>query len=328
MEIIARVGLGDGSLAFPHPPTLCLRADGSVLAVVAVQVDGVFGLALVHVTTAGEVASVTLPEGAFGAQPVIVDRGSAGVVVLVDDQTAVVSDSGLANAETVPIAGTEAVSEHGRRLTTGGIARPAADDSWTVILSDPVAFQNARTIATFRIVDGTPIWEGASLLHGSAFPMAGGRTTTAPGGAKAPIVGDVLDVDGTRYAAAQGSDTMSLLKYGSDFFTLAALDDGGHVTRRLYEESGWKKTPGKHGIRARFTTDGTSAILTPVFRSGEWKGRQRLVDLETGALREVPTVRGAAGFALVDLRGELALLASDSEVLLVRGLLGEGSNAA
>lgn len=322
MEIIARVGLGDGSLAFPHPPTVCLRADGSVLGVVTVQGGGVFGLALVHVTTAGEVASVPLPEGAFGAQPVIVDRGAAGVVVLVDDQTAVVTDGGPGNAETVAIGGTEAVSEHGRQFPVGGIARPAAGDSWSVILADPVAFQNARTIAALRLVDGIPVWEGTSLLHGKEFPMAGGRTTTAPGGAKVPIVGDVVEVDGTRYAAAQGSDTMSLLKYGSDFFTLAALDDGGHVTRRVFEESGWKKMPGKHGIRARFTSDGAAAILTPVFRSGEWKGRQRLVELASGALSEVPTVRGAAGFTLVDLRGEVALMASDSEVLLVRELLG------
>ncbi|MFK0073902.1 hypothetical protein [Arthrobacter woluwensis] len=322
MEIIARVGLGDRSLAFPHPPTVCLRSDGTILGVVTVQVDGVFGLALVHVTAVGQVASVPLPEGAFGAHPVIVDREAAGVVVLVDDQTAVVTDAGLGNAETVAIAGTESVSEHGRQWTAGGIARSAADDSWTVILADPAAFQNARTMARLRLADGSPVWEGATLLPGKEFPMAGGRTSTAPGGAKAPIVGDVIHVNGTLFAAAQGSDTMSLLKYGSDFFTLAALDDGAHVTRRLYEESGWKKMHGKHGIRARFTSDGTAAILTPVFRSGEWKGRQRLVTLESGALIEVPTVRGAAGFALVDLRGDLALLASDSEVLLVRGLIG------
>ncbi|WFR84891.1 hypothetical protein [Arthrobacter sp. Y-9] len=328
MEIIARVDLGDGSLSFPHPPTVCLRADGSVLGVVTVQDRGVFGLALVRVTTAGEVTRLPLPEGAFGAQPVIVDREAAGVVVLVDDRTAVVTDGGLGTAETVSIAGTEAVAEHGRQFPVGGIARPAADGSWSVILSDPVTFQNARTVAALRVEDGILAWEGTSLLHGKEFPMAGGRTTTAPGGAKAPIVGDVVEVDGTRYAAAQGSDSMSLLKYGSDFFTLAALDDGGHVARRVFEESGWKKMPGKHGIRARFTSDGTSAILTPVFRSGEWKGRQRLMELETGALREVPTVRGAAGFGLVDLRGELALLASDSEVLLVRGLLGALPNAA
>lgn len=190
-----------------------------------------------------------------------------------------------------------------------------------MILADPVAFQNARTIATLRIVDGVPAWDEAVMLHGKEFPMAGGRTSTALGGAKAPIVGDVIEVAGTRYAAAQGSDTMSLLKYGSDFFTLAELDGDGHVVRRLYEESGWKKMPGKHGIRARFTSDGTAAILTPVFRTGDWKGRQRLVDLRDGSSAVVPAVRGAAGFALVDLRGAVALLASGSEVLLVRGLV-------
>ncbi|MGO4454221.1 hypothetical protein [Arthrobacter sp. RAF14] len=107
MEIITRVGLGDGSLAFPHPPTVCLRADGSALGIVTMQNDGVFGMALVQVTTAGEVTSIPFPEGAFGAQPVIVDRGADGVVVLVDDVTAVLTGGGLNSAETVGIAGRE-----------------------------------------------------------------------------------------------------------------------------------------------------------------------------------------------------------------------------
>ena len=321
MEILARVGLGEGSLAFPHPPTVCLRSDGSVLCVAAQEMESGPGLALVHVTASGETARVPLPDGAFGAQPVIVDRGADGVVVLVDDVTAVLTGGGLNSAETVGIAGREVVSGHGSRLTVGGIARPADDGSWLMVLSDPTSFQNARTIARLSVVDGAPAWDEAAMLHGKEFPMAGGRTSTALGGAKAPIVGDVIEVAGTRYAAAQGSDTMSLLKYGSDFFTLAELDGDGHVVRRLYEESGWKKMPGKHGIRARFASDGTAAILTPVFRSGDWKGRQRLVDLRDGSSAVVPAVRGAAGFALVDLRGDIVLLASGSEVLLVRGLV-------
>ena len=108
---------------------------------------------------------------------------------------------------------------------------------------------------------------------------------------------------------------MSLLKYGSDFFTLAEVGADDRVVRRLYEESGWKKQPGKHGIRARFTSDGSSAILTPVFRTGEWGGRQRMLRLTDGALVEVPPLRGAADFDLVDVRGERAVLASDRELL-------------
>ena len=310
-----RVDLGDGALAFPHPPTVCLRADGSGLAVVAQRAEDGWGTEIVLADSAGEQARVLLPEGEFGAQPVIVDRGDDGIVVLVDDRTAVFFDAHLGAPRTVEIVDGPSPADHGGRLTAGGIARPTTDGEWLAVLTDPIAFQNARTIARVRIEADAVTWVSMELLDGFDYPMAGGRTSSAPGGVKAPIVGDVIEVDGIRFVAAQGSDTMSLNRYGSDFFTLAELDSDGRVARRVFEESGWKKQPGKHGIRARFTSDRGFAILTPVFSSGAWKGRQRMLSLGDGALDEVPPIRGAAGFALADMRGERAVLASSSELL-------------
>lgn len=314
----ARVDLGQGALAFPHPPTVCLRADGSALAVVAQREEDGWGTDIVLADEAGERSRVLLPEGDFGAQPVIVDRGDDGIVVLVDDRTAVFFDAALGASRTVAILDGPDAADRGERLTAGGIARATANDDWLVVLTDPIAFQNARTIARLRIDGATATWVSVALLDGSDFPMAGGRTTAAPGGVKAPIVGDVLEVDGIRFVGVQGSDTMSLNKYGSDFFTLAEVDSAGRVVRRVYEASGWKKQSGKHGIRTRFTSDATSAILTPVFATGDWRGRQRTLALADGAFDEVSSIRGAAGFALVDVRGDRAVLASSDELLFAR----------
>lgn len=256
-----------------------------------------------------------VPEGAFGAQPMILDRGDDGFVVLVDDRIAMMVNEQFSSSRTVEIAESAGIDGRDRRLTVGGIARPASNGNWLAVLSDPVAFQNARTIAELRIDAGAPAWVSAELLDGREYPMAGGRTSTAPGGARAPIVGDVIDVAGTRFVAAQGSDSASMLKYGADFFTLAELDSAQHVVRRLYEESGWKKSAGKQGVRARFTSDGTSAILTPVFNTGSWGGRQRIVRLADGAVEEISPIRGASKFTLVDVRGADALLASDDGLL-------------
>lgn len=310
-----RVGLGDGALAFPTPPTVCLRADGSALCIATQRTDAGWETALVHVKTSGEQARVPVPDGAFGAQPVIVDRGDSGVLVLVDDRTAVAVDDTFESSSIVEVHDRVDAPTRERRLTAGGVARAADNGTWLVVLSDPSAFQNARTIAQLSIDGPGPAWEAMDLLDGNDYPMAGGRSSTAPGGAKAPIIGDAIDVAGTRFISAQGSDTMSLLKYGSDFFTLAELGAGGRVARRVYEERGWKKQPGKHGIRARFTSDGVSAILTPVFQTGAWNGRQRLVGLESGSLEEIAPIRGASKFTLADVRGEHAVLVSSDELL-------------
>ncbi|KJQ52824.1 hypothetical protein [Microbacterium sp. SA39] len=313
-----RVDLGEGALAFPHPPTVCLRADGSALAVVAQRAEDGWGTEVVHVDDSGERARVLLPEGEFGAQPVILDLGAQGVVVLADDRTAVFCDDELGSPRVVEVVDGPDAADRGEGLTAGGIARAAADGGFLVVLTDPVTFQNARTIARLLIDGDSATWTSVELLAGADFPMAGGRTSTAPGGAKAPIVGDVLEARGIRFVGVEGSDTMSLNRYGSDFFTVAELDSGGRVARRVYEESGWKKRAGKHGIRSRFTSDETSAILTPVFSTGDWKGRQRMLSLDDGALDEVPRIRGAAEFALVDVRDDRALLASSDELLFAR----------
>lgn len=310
-----RVGLGEGALAFPKPPTVCLRADGSALCITAQRTDVGWETALVHVTTSGEQVRMPVPDGTFGAQPVIVDRGDSGVIVLVDDRTAVAFDGAFESSSIVEIRDRVDAPAREGRVTVGGVARPVDNGMWLVVLSDPGAFQNARTIAQLSVDGSAPAWEAMDLLDGNDYPMAGGRASTAPGGAKAPIIGDAIDMAGTRFVAAQGSDTMSLLRYGSDFFTLAELGADGHVARRVYEERGWKKQPGKHGIRARFTSDGVSAILTPVFQTGAWGGRQRLVGLADGSLDEIAPVRGASKFTLADIRGEHAVLVSDDELL-------------
>lgn len=311
----ARVELGPGAVAFPKPPTVCLREDGSALCIATLQTDADGETSLLHVQESGEQVRLPLPEGSFGAQPVIIDRGGAGVAVLVDDRTLVTTDAAFSSSQVVAIPDLFDAADHERRLTAGGIARQTSQGAWAVVLTDPVTFQNARTIAELRFDDAAPVWERSALLDGNEYPMAGGRTSTAPGGARAPTVADVIDVAGTRFVAAQGSDTASMLKYGADFFTLAELDSAGHVARRVYEASGWKKQPGKHGIRARFTSDGVSAILTPVFRTGEWAGRQRVVRLVDGQAEELSPIRGAAGFVVADMRGTRAVLASDDALL-------------
>ena len=308
------IPLGDRSLAFPHPPTACLRADGSALAVVSLRGDAGWRTEIVHLDETGVRARAELPERRLGAEPVIVDRAEAGVTVLVDDGTAVVFDDALETPRTVRIRVGEGFAEHGG-VTRGGIARRSAAGTWLVVLSDPLAFQNARTVAELRLDGEDATWMRWSLLDERDYPMGGIRSGIGPGGVRAPIVGDVVDVEGARFVCAEGADAMSVNKYGADSFTLAQLDGGDRVVRRLYEERDWAEQPGKHGILGRFTSDGTRAILTPVFASGPWKGRSRIVRLGDGAPEEVAPIRGMAGFRLVDVRAGRALLASADALL-------------
>jgi hypothetical protein len=88
--------------------------------------------------------------------------------------------------------------------------------------------------------------------------------------------------------------------YGADFFSCVRLAADGHVVDRVHEQAGWKQDSKRHGILARFTADGAYAILTPAFRGGEWKGRQRVLRLTDGALLTPTLPRGLTAAEILD----------------------------
>jgi hypothetical protein len=309
----ARTFLGDRALAFPTTPTACLRDDGSALAV---TLDGSAGwdTHLVCVDASGVQWSTAAPEGRIGSQPVLVDRSPGRIYLVLDDTAAVLVDKDLGVSRLSVI---DATGTKGRQPQAcgGGIARQGPNGTWFLLMADPSAFQNIRTVTAFSVDDECVRLIHADVLPANDYPMESIRTSTAQGGIRAPIIGDVSWRHDELFVSAEGSDRMSSLKHGDDFFTLAALDASQRVTRRVYEESGWRKKPGKHGIRTRFTSDGAQAILTPVFASGPWSGRQRLIDLDTGEVDVIERPGGAAEFQVVDVRGDQVLLASNDELL-------------
>lgn len=301
-----------GERVYLREKSVLLCEDGSVLAIVERREDGAWRTCIERVTDAGIQASAEIPPGAFGATPVIAPLGAASIAVLSDHSTVTVFDSGLEPQRTFEIS--RAWPEDWVGTTAGGVARTSRDGAHLIRLTDPVSFQNSRAIAALRLTETDAAWVSWQTLAREDFPMSGPRAKSAP----APVVGDVLDAHGTRFVVAEGSDSGSVNKYGSDFFTLATLDDDGRVLDRLYEESGWKDLSGKHGISAWFTSDSATAILRPVFRTGKWKGRPHLLDLADGSIREFPRVTGAASFAPADLRGANAVFLSDDSLLFAR----------
>jgi len=310
----ARVPLGDTTHVLEK--STYLSPDCRAIIAVEAQEESGWERQVLLIDDSGITGRVTLPEGSFGAKPVIIPLSAVETAVLSDET--IITFLGADGQLTATVDVTSELPESWEGTTAGGVARALGGDEWLVRLTDPMSFQNPRAIATLRFSDNKAAWTQVEFLAGKQFPMSGMRKFIAPDGTRAPIVGDVQVIDGTRFVSAEGSDSMSVNKYGSDFFTLAELDADGSVSRRVYEESGWTKQAGKQGIRARFTSDGTAAIMSPVFGTSAWKGRSQLVTLTDGRLDEVPRIRGAAEFVLVDVREDTALLVSRSEVMFAR----------
>ncbi len=306
----ARVALGER--VYLREKSVLLEDDGSVLMIVERQEHGEWRTCIERITEAGVQASGVIPPGAFGATPTIVLLGGGVIAVLSDTATVTVFDRELRPQHTVAL--DAEWPEPWSGTTAGGIARPGRDGAFLVRLTDPVSFQNSRAIASLRLTEAEGSWLSWRLLARSDFPMSGPRAKGAAG----PIVGDVWESDSTRIVIAEGSDSGSVNRYGSDFFTVAELDSDFRIAHRVFEESGWLRLAGKHGMTGRFTAGGASILLRQVFASGSWKGRAHLLDLSDGSLAELPPVRGAAAFIPADVRGSRVVLLSEDSLLFAR----------
>jgi hypothetical protein len=116
-----------------------------------------------------------------------------------------------------------------------------------------------------------------------------------------PIVGDVVNLRDGIIVATEGAEEF-VLRHGADYFTVDRLNDDGGVAVRIHEQSGWKRMPGKHGWRGHVTSDGDAVIVTPVFSSGEWKGKQRIVCFADGSFEAPSMPRGASKSTVLDVR--------------------------
>ena len=97
-----------------------------------------------------------------------------------------------------------------------------------------------------------------------------------------PDLGDVWTSGDVRLVFVVGRGLWARRKHGVDFHGCYRLGPDGRVVDRIWEETGLRDRPGKHGVDGRFTHGGEHVILTPVFKSG---GRQRVLRVADGTVR-------------------------------------------
>jgi hypothetical protein len=188
------------------------------------------------------------------------------------------------------------------------------------VLDEPIGTGNPRYLAFLRIGETSASWTRIGTLGPDGFPadrFGDDELNQSPDvSVDGCIIGDAVGHSGSMLVCVEGSDASSVRKYGADFFTITRVTPDGTVTEPLYQQSGWKRLPGKHAINGKVTSSGRYVLLTPVFATGEWKGRQRLFDLGTGEVLEPVLPRGAAKMRIVDHAGTTFWLSDGAQRIL------------
>jgi hypothetical protein len=240
--------------------------------------------------------------------PVLLDGDALGVMV--DASTLRVYGADLELRREIPITDADVLdrfSQHGQRpRVTARASRGTVADERAFVLDEPIAIRNPRYLAFLRIGETSASWTRIMTLGPDGFPVdrfGDDELNDSPDvSVESCIVGDAVGCGDSLLVCVEGSDASSVLKYGADFFTITRIAADGTLTQPLYQQSGWMRQPGKHGINGKITSSGRYVVLAPVFATGEWKGKQRLFDIMTGEVIAPGLPRGAGKMRIIDHR--------------------------
>lgn len=113
------------------------------------------------------------------------------------------------------------------------------------------------------------------------------------------------------YTFGIGHRDSGYLKSGMDYSDLVTINNTGAINDTLFTLGRLYKEDKKGGKECIFSSSGRYAILTPVYKSDDWKNRQRLFDLQTHELIEVTLPGEVSGFRIIDHHHDQFLMADN-----------------
>jgi len=143
-------------------------------------------------------------------------------------------------------------------------------------------------------------WKCFSTIDKKAFTHQDDRCVDAP------KIDSIKISDKEIYAFIPGDSQTSVNKWGMNYYALASISEDGKVIKKLIESDDLKKDGKKGGINGCFT-DSQYVIMTPLFKTDDWKGKQKVFSLNTREYSDITFPRGMSKHRLENISGEICL---------------------
>ena len=171
-----------------------------------------------------------------------------------------------------------------------------------VCFENEVYYANARCFALleFDEVAKTAKWKSFSYIDKKAFTHCDHRTSDTP------KIDSLKISDKKIYAFIPGESTSSVNKWGMDYYALAQISAEGKVIEKIIESDNLHTDHKKRGVNGCFT-ESEYVILTPVFKSDEWKGNQKVFSLATREYSNIILPKGMTKHKLQNITGKFCL---------------------
>lgn len=199
-----------------------------------------------------------------------------------------------------------------KSLQRGSIVPGKAQQRYFQNISDsqkiPVCFENefycgdARCFALleFDVAAKCAEWECFSTIDKKAFTHQDDNHDDTP------KIDSIKISNKEIYAFIPGSSQTSVNKWGMNYYALVKISEDGKVIEKLIESDNLKKDGKKGGINGRFT-DSQYVIMTPLFKTDDWKGKQKVFSLSTREYSNITFPRGMTKHKLENISGEFCL---------------------
>jgi len=171
-----------------------------------------------------------------------------------------------------------------------------------VCFENEVYYGNARCFALLEFDDTAKAakWKSFSYIDKKAFTHRDHRTTDTP------KIDSIKIWDRRIYAFIPGESASSVNKWGMDYYALAQISADGKVIEKMNESDNLHTDQKKRGVNGCFT-ESEYVILTPVFKTDEWKGNQKVFSLTTREYGNIILPKGMTKHKLQNITGNLCL---------------------
>ena len=116
-----------------------------------------------------------------------------------------------------------------------------------------------------------------------------------------PQIGSLMIKDNSIYAFVE-SDTINPCRLSQfKYYWYLELTQDGIYKRKIWGKEKLEKLAQKHGLRGKFSAQKEYLILSPIFKTDEWKGNQKLLRLSDLELLDITLPRGYSKFRIMDI---------------------------
>ena len=185
------------------------------------------------------------------------------------------------------------------------------------ILSVDFASKKAQWLADAACVYAN---ESIRQKHLDALERADGKFDKVDFNYQPPMIGSIMEKEGKIYGFLEGNIINPAGMGVIGYYWFLEISKTGVFIEKIWGRDNLSRLKGKHGVRGKISGDRKWLIISPIFKTDEWKGKQKLFKIEDNEVIDFTMPRGCSSYRLIDIWGNHAFICDGNEGLAICNL--------